>query len=451
MSETTVDRPTPERKGLTILRLSASNVKRLRAIEITPDGSPVMVIAGENEAGKSSVLDAIAYALGGKELVPARPVRDGEKKAEIVVDLGEFIVKRTFTPAGGGSLQVMTRDGAKYPSPQTLLDGLVGRLTFDPTAFVNMKPADQAATLRAIANIDTTDLEVERKKLFDERTLANRDLSNAQGAFTKAESYDDLGDALVVVSELTQRLAQAEHLASVAAEAEKRGVYLAGVAQAALDHFDALTLRRKRLQAELDALDGELATASMARVKADRAVSTWDTELVRVRGNVPDRTELHEALTRADDHNRKVRANLQKKTLGAVVEAAQARVEALTERIADLDAEKATLLKNATFPLPGLGLDADGLVLWNGVPFDQASTSIRLRASVAIGLALHPCLRVLLIRNGNDLGHANLAAIAAEAAAAGAQLWVERIEGGDALQTVYIEDGAVAGASQETK
>ena len=87
-----------------IVRLEAENVKRLVAVEIAPDGS-LVVIGGKNGAGKSSTLDSIAMALGGKDLVPEKPLRDGAEKGHVEVDLGDLIVRRTFTAAGGGSLE----------------------------------------------------------------------------------------------------------------------------------------------------------------------------------------------------------------------------------------------------------------------------------------------------------------------------------------------------------
>ena len=58
--------------------LKAENIKRLVAVEIQANGEPVVVIRGRNGAGKSSVLDSIAFALGGKNLQPAEPIRADE-------------------------------------------------------------------------------------------------------------------------------------------------------------------------------------------------------------------------------------------------------------------------------------------------------------------------------------------------------------------------------------
>ncbi|MGH9252599.1 MAG: AAA family ATPase, partial [Acidimicrobiales bacterium] len=119
-----------------IVKLTAENIKRLRAVEITPDGNTV-IITGRNGQGKTSVLDSIWYALGGGPAAKGtiRPVRDGQNRAEVTVDLGDLVVTRSWTSAGGTALRVENTDGARYKSPQQMLDGLVGKLSFDPLTF----------------------------------------------------------------------------------------------------------------------------------------------------------------------------------------------------------------------------------------------------------------------------------------------------------------------------
>jgi hypothetical protein len=109
----------------------------------------------------------------------------------------------------------------------------------------------------------------------------------------------------------------------------------------------------------------------------------------------------------------------------------QAHAERLTSDIEDTDTEKAQRLAAAKFPVEGLGISDAGGVTWNGLPFEQASTAVRTRVSVAIGFALNPKLKILLVRNGNDLDAKNLQLLADLAKEAGGQVWVERIAGGD--------------------
>src|SRR3990167_7591496 len=158
-----------------ILKLTAENVKKLRAVEITPTGE-LVEITGRNGAGKTSVLDSIWWALAGAKHIQAVPIRKGADKARIRLDLGDLIVERRFTPKGS-TLTVEKADGARYTSPQGILDALLGALTFDPLAFVNQEPSAQFETLRAIVplEIDLEQLDGLNRRDFDRRTEINRD------------------------------------------------------------------------------------------------------------------------------------------------------------------------------------------------------------------------------------------------------------------------------------
>ena len=125
-----------------IIALEAENVKHLRVVNINPDGS-LVVIGGDNAQGKTCVLDAIEYALNGASSIPVKPIRHGQTKARVVLDLGDIVVTRTFT-AKGTNLIVKNKDGAIFPSPQAMLDKLVGELSFDPLEFSKMDAKKQS-------------------------------------------------------------------------------------------------------------------------------------------------------------------------------------------------------------------------------------------------------------------------------------------------------------------
>jgi hypothetical protein len=128
-----------------------------------------------------------------------------------------------------------------------------------------------------------------------------------------------------------------------------------------------------------------------------------------------------------------------------MLEDARARVAELTTKIDRIDEEKADKLANAKYPVDGLGMAPDGTVLFSGIPFEQASTSDRIRVSVAIGLALHPTLRILLVRDGSLIGAAKLKIIEDMVKEADAQLWIEMMqEQPNAMTTIFIHDGMIA-------
>jgi hypothetical protein len=215
-----------------IVKLVSQNIKRLSAISIEPGAAPLVVVGGRNRAGKSSVLDSIAYALGGKDLIPAEPIRAGEAEARITADLGDLVVTRVFRrdrlpcdcgvtnsgdmPIRGddemhlqkcawhrfgetrSALTVKSKDGATYPSPQSMLDKLIGKLSFDPLAFATQAkddPKRAAETLRQLVGLDLEPLDIARKTAFEERTAASKALRTLEGAMATLPRHEGVPDA----------------------------------------------------------------------------------------------------------------------------------------------------------------------------------------------------------------------------------------------------------------
>jgi DNA repair exonuclease SbcCD ATPase subunit len=161
-----------------VISLRSENIKRLYAVEVTPDGKNV-VVGGKNGQGKSSLIDSIAMAIGGEKEVPTKPIRDGEKTARIVLKTADFIVERHFTEKGS-TLTVCNADGTKRTSPQTVLDSLYKAGSFDPVAFLRLDAEKQAETMRKLVGLDFAAINAEAKSTYDGRTLVNADLKVAK-------------------------------------------------------------------------------------------------------------------------------------------------------------------------------------------------------------------------------------------------------------------------------
>lgn len=425
----TAPQPSASAGGLTIVRLTAENVKRLRAVEITPDGN-LVVLSGRNAQGKSSVLDAITYALGGKAAVCAEPVRRGAEVAEIVCDLGELVVKRRFTAGGGTTLEVTSREGLRFPSPQAMLDKLVGELTFDPLAFARQSAKDQLETLRGLLGLDFAEADREAELAYNERTLVNRELKAAE-ARLKAMPPMHAGTPKEPVNpgDLAGELQNANFTNSDNARRRQ----LADSCREDLRHRQAEIVRMREALARAEAELQEL-TTKMAEQEARVAL------LVDV-----DTRPIMERMRNADAINQRVRANQQRAEAEKEVAAKSAKSNELTDRINEIQQWKLNQVEAAKMPVAGLGLNEDGVTL-NGLPLSQASAAEQLRVSVAIGIAMNPRLRVLLLRDASLLDRDSLAMVGEMAKAAGAQVWLERVED-DSATSVVIEDGMVREAA----
>lgn len=414
---------------LQIVELRASNIKRLKAVTITPDGDMV-VLSGANGAGKSSVLDAIAMALGGREQIPSEPIRRGADHAEVVVDLGEIVVRRTFTPSGGGQLIVTNREGARFASPQTMLDALVGRLTFDPLAFSREEPRRQAETLRQLLGLDFAALDAARAELYQQRTERNREAKQAAARLAAMPRHEGAPAEPVSVADLATELQRAN----------RHNEQVELVCRAAVASAADCASQRKRVES----LREQLATAE--RVLAERVAEDARLQQDMQQAKEIDTAPILASMRDAEDVNRKVRENHQRQDLAVRVAELERSANDLTAEIQGIDQQRADAIAGAAMPVAGLGFDAAGVVTLNGLPLEQASAAERLRVSVAIGLAMNPRLRVLLIRDASLLDQRSMRMVAEMAHQAGAQLWVETVEQ-NPLTTVVIEDGEVVSGS----
>lgn len=411
---------------MTIVQLTASNIKRLKAVTIRPDHQGnLVVLGGANGAGKTSVLDAITMALGGREQIPPEPIRRGADHAEIVVDLGEIVVRRTFTAVGGGSLTVSNKEGARFQSPQGLLDKLYGTLSFDPLAFARETGKRQAEILRQLVGLNTNALDFRREQIYAERTQVNKQAASLWARVAAMSKHDGVPAEPVSVAEIAVELKAAiatnEANASVSRQTI-RAAELVGERRRKVEQ-----MRQQLAEAESGL---KVAEANCAKLEAEMASQ-----------KEVDVAPLHARLAEADSVNLKVAANRQRDALAAEADAADGKSKGLSVEIESIDEQKAAAIAAAKMPVPGLGFGADGVTL-NGLPLEQASGAERIRVSVAIGLAMNPRLRVLLIRDASLLDAASVQMVADMAKDAGAQIWLERVEQ-DSLTTVLIEDGEV--------
>lgn len=430
-----------------IISLTAENVKRLQCVEIKPSGE-LVVIAGENGAGKSSVLDSIMYALGGAGTFSKQPVRKGEDKAKITLDLGEFTVTRTITAAGGGSLSVMNKEGAKYPSPQAILDRLMGSLSFDPLEFSRKKSEEQGEVLRAIAGLDFTADDQEMEKIFNERTLVNRDVKSLDARIAALPApragipAEETSAADVLARQQKAMEHNAENQKKVNALAEARRAVTASEKEQKDNNAEIGRLKDeianlqnmfKLSESRGETLSQELDGSRELSLKLDHIVSELKDEPLDV---------FQTELTQIEETNKAVRQQKERTKLVTDHKEKKEHSEKLSKDIEDIEKRKIRKAKDAKYPIDGLAVATDGSVMFKDLPFEQASSAEQLRASVAIGLALNPKLRVLLIRDGSLLDKKSWALLSDLAKEADAQVWIEKV-GTEGQVSVIIEDGMV--------
>lgn len=410
-------------RPMRICRLEAANVKRIKAVEVTPEGHMV-VIGGNNGEGKSSVLDSIMYALGGKGRHCEKPLRDGADHGHTVLDLGDLLVSRTYTAGGGGQLVVTNKDGASYKSPQKMLDALVGAISFDPLEFIQEGPQLQVATLQGLLGPEFMEslkrLDAHIQTTFQDRAHLNRQIKEF-GIPEEVEPCEamSLNDVLREKDDLETFNRQQAAAQAVLDQARNR--------------VSSTAARIQELQLEMDRAvqEHKAAEERLGKVPMPEPFKSLD--------------EVEGKLATLEENNAQAQRYLEYLARVDQLEDLKEKARREDEMIKGLRQDRLDIFAGAEFPIEGLEF-GDGQVLYNGLPLDQASSAEQLRVSVAMGLAMNPKLRVVLVRDGSLLDQNSLKLVAEMAEASDAQVWVERVGEGDECQ-VIIEDGQIkAGA-----
>lgn len=433
-----------------IVGLIAENYKRLRVVEITPKGH-VVQITGKNAQGKTSVLDAIWTALKGASAMPEKPVRKGAERARIKVNIGELVVTRTINASGTHTLTVENSKGVRVASPQTVLDELLGALTFDPLAFVGMKAKQQVEMLRQVVKveIDIDAINAANKADYEQRTFANREVSRLETevasitvqADLPAEKLDEktILDQLNSAGEANQKareqfIAKQNLLKQVGLAQESRAQN-----QRAITHcLDRIAELEQQLAAEREAL-----------ALQERALETHEqriTEAQEAYNAAPEGTAVDvAALTQELQHvqlvNRELDKVARKQDLQKKLDAKRREADQYTRSIEDREEQKRAAIQNAAMPVPGLTFD-ENEVMYNGIPIVQLGEAEQIRISTAIAMAANPKLRILRIMHGEGLDDDSLKILADMAAEHDFQIWMAKVDSSGKVGIV-MEDGMV--------
>ena len=413
-----------------IINLQAENIKRLIAIEIATDGN-VVEITGKNEAGKSSVLDAIWWALAGASSHQEVPIRIGESHATIRLDLGEIIVRREFLLSEGGDkvatrLFVESTEGARFPSPQRMLDELVGSLAFNPMAFILADTKDQYEQLKKF--VTKVDLEAEEQAYTDdysERREQNR-IVKAESAL--AYSEDPLPEDLINLDAIQKQLDERQK-ANESLEAQRRAAAeLVNERNRAVNYVKEIQEDIDRIKEQIERRQKELANWAKARDEAGAALAK-----VEIPDSEPIKPLVDE-LTSGARINEKVKHAI-------LAEVAMKKSEGLTNAMEIRSAAILKAISESDMPVKGLMLK-DKRVYLDDLPLDQASTAKKMDLAFRVAMAENPKLRVVFFRDASLLDDEHYQQACKLADEHDCQVWVERVDASGKMGFV-IEDGMI--------
>lgn len=407
---------------ITINKLEFENVKRIKAVKVEPVSTGLTVIGGNNNQGKTSVLDAIAWALGGNKYKPSKAAREGSMvppTLKITMSNGLVVERKGKNSA----LKVIDPEGQK--AGQQLLDSFVEELAINLPKFMDSTPKEKAQTLLQIIGVgdQLAELERQEKEYYDKRHAIGV-IADQKEKFAKEQTYyPDAPKEVVSISELIQQ--QQEILAKNGENARKRQ-NVATIKQ----NYDFTSQEVERLRAELATAEEKQATlAKDLEIAQKDALDLHDESTAEIEANIAS----------IDETNRKVRANLDKDKAEEDAKQQREEYKLMSNKVEEMRQAQRDLLTNADLPLEGLSV-YDGKLLYQDQEWDNMSGSQQLIVATAIIRKLKPDCGFVLIDKLEQMDKQTLEQFGQWLEKEGLQAIATRVSTGDEC-SIIIEDG----------
>ena len=405
-----------------IVSVFVENIKRVKLINYIANKG-MNIISGKNNQGKSSFLDAIMYALAGKTSIPDNVVRDGQNQAIIKVVLDDFTVTREFKD-GKSTIRVSTNDGAVFTAPQSKLDTLFGKFTFDPLSFLKMSKAELFQTLSNITGYDRTKYETEKNITYNSRTEVGRerDILKVKINELGEPTYDiyKIPDEEQSAKELNQKLQEA-----IRTNRSK---------EVLTSEIVTLETRKSDKLNEIEKLKEQIEIAEHAIEDCNSSIA-YKQDLLKklVIVNVEDITKEIEDL---ETLNRRIRDKQNRIKLENEYSEKVVEYDQHTYAL-DLLKEKA-LRELDELALPeGIRLTLEGEIEYNGIPIDNISQSEKIKLGLSLGEKSGH--KFIFCKDASFLDSDNIKLIQQWAEEKDMQVFLERVE--DETGDLIIEDG----------
>lgn len=409
-----------------INRLEIENVKRIHAVMIEPSKDGLTIIGGKNRQGKSSVLDAIAWALGGNKYKPSQAANADSTippRLKVIMDNG-LVVERK---GKNSDLKVTDPNGQK--GGQQLLDSFVEELAINLPKFMEASGKEKANTLLQIIGVgpQLAELEQKEKSLYSERLYVGRTADQKEKFAKEQPYYPDAPEEPVSASELIRE--QQEILARN------------GQRQQWAREYDNILRQLDSTDDKIEALEEQL--RQMRAAKKELEAKAKAAEKTPAQMKMESTEELERSIENIELINRKVRANLDKAKAEEDAKQFRDQYTELSNALEDVRKQKAGLLDSADLPLPGLSVK-DGELIYNGQQWDNMSSAEQMIVSTSIVRKLNPKCGFVLLDKLEAMDLDTLKEFGAWLEQEGLQAIATRVSTGDEC-SIVITDGYVEG------
>ncbi len=398
-------------------------IKRITHIPITD----FTEVRGGNGEGKSSFMAAIELLFGNKEATKniKNPVRNGQKKATVSVELNDMILTKIFSDSGKTRTEIVSKEGAKFSNPVKMIEQIFGKLPYDPLKMMDHTDKELIEVYLSLIDteVDFNELEAQKKATYAERTIINRQKKDVE---VKRNSYGldypDAPNEEVSVSELSSELTEA-----LTTEEQHR----VDIGTRKLNH-ESIESKKD----DIERLNNEINHI----MKIDDELLTKMNDYVD-----PDTAGIQDQIGNIEEINKQVRYMHEKDKLMLEYDRLRDKSEALTAELTDINDTKEYEIKNAKIPIDGVSFNEHGLT-YNGVPLSQCSTAQQLLVALGISVGTHTTtngIKVMLIQHGNNLDTKSMELVKEFCEKHEYQVWIEIVADEPSGTGIFIEDGEI--------
>lgn len=477
------------------MKISKIKIRNLFGItEQELDGHSVE-LTGENGVGKSSVIDAIRYALTNKS-DRKYIIRNGENEGEIIVETDSGLSIDRKAKTAQSDYKSIKQNGTAVGSPEAFLKTLFVPLQLNPMEFIQMTEKEQNTVILNMIqydwNMDTIkewfgeipqdvnydqnilsvlyDIQKEDGYYFQHRQDINRDI-RAKKAVIKDISdslpigYDgatwenaNIGDLYTQIERIRKENHDIEYAKQMIDGHDQK------VRKFQADREIALAALDREITAEGNQIDTELASleerikalkdkkASLAGKKADRekaiegeykaAVAKFEAEVAEYAEMAKKNTKPVDHLISEADNTEKMKAHVGewKRMLSIEEDVAELEEESkiLTNKIEKARKLPGEILETAEIPVKGLTVK-DGIPLINNLPISNLSDGEKLSLCVDIAVQNPGGLQIILMDGVEKLSEKNRKALYDTCKAKGLQFIATRTDDASELTVTEID------------